>query len=99
MSDIELVVKLPQDWEEHIGGMLDSEMAEYLYNTIRNNSTPLPKGHGKIVDIGKVIDSKCNECGHIRGVTCTIPCYEVRRMLSDAPIIVEADTMESEEAI
>ena len=59
------------------------------------NGTLLPEGHGKIVDIDKLIDSKCNECGHLRGVSCTIPCYEVRRML-DAPTIIEADK-ESEE--
>lgn len=57
--------------------------------------TPLPKGHGKIVDIDKLIDDKCNECGHLKGVSCTIPCYAVRRMLS-APTIVEADEVESE---
>lgn len=53
--------------------------------------TPLPKGCGRIVDIDKLIESKCNECGHIRGVSCTVPCYEVRRMLS-APTIIEVDT-------
>lgn len=57
--------------------------------------TSFQKGHGKIVDINKLIDSKCNECGNIRGVNCTIPCYEVRRML-DVPTIIEADTESGE---
>ena len=90
---MKLVIDIPEHFYEN---NIKKDLPIYL--TEDNIVAILPKGHGKIVDIGKVIDSKCNECGHIRGVTCTIPCYEVRRMLSDAPTIVEADTAESEEA-
>ena len=102
MADIELVVKL--DEAEYINiknainslienGVERASMSEVCLAIL--DSTPLPKGHGKIVDIDKLIDSKCNECGHIRGVSCDIPCYAVRRML-DADTIIEADK-ESEE--
>ena len=63
--------------------------AEIVVNAFYSG-TPLPKGHGRIADIDKLIDEKCNECGHIRGVSCTIPCYEVRR-ISSIPTIIEAD--------
>lgn len=97
MADIELVIKIDEDIAH---GIIDGENDEPR-NIVRGfqatiadaikNGTPLPKGHGKIVDIDKLINSKCNECGHIRGVSCTIPCYAVRRMLA-APPIIEADT-------
>ena len=64
---------------------IDHAIHEAIYNGII-----LPKGHGRIADIDKLIDEKCNECGHIRGVSCTIPCYEVRR-ISSIPTIIEAD--------
>ena len=67
----------------------DYKRGTVLASAIRND-IPLPKEHGKIVDIDKLIDSKCNECRHIRGVSCTIPCYAVRRMLN-ADTIIEAD--------
>lgn len=91
MADIELVIKISEEtyeyWKNH--------SYEYVLAEAIKNGTPLPKGHGKIVDIDKLINSKCNECGHIRGVSCTIPCYVVRRML-DATTIIEADKAEIE---
>ena len=44
-------IDIPENWEEHIGAMSDSEIAEYLYNIVRNTSTPLEMP----------IDFKCNE--------------------------------------
>ena len=86
MSDIELVIKISEE---------EYKRCTVMASAIRNG-IPLPKGHGKIVDIDKLIDSKCNECGHIRGVSCDIPCYAVRRML-DADPVIEADKGESED--
>ena len=93
MADIELVIKIPEEEYEEIINSEDCGL--HVLTRAIAKGTPLPKGHGKIVDINKLIDSKCNECGHIRGVSCTIPCREVRRMLG-APTIIEADKAESE---
>ena len=92
MDSIELVIKIPEEmykWVNDVNKCFDDYGTSDFIDLVKNG-IPLSKGHGKIVDIDKLIDSKCNECGHIRGVSCTIPCYEVRRLL-DAPTIVEAD--------
>lgn len=64
---------------------------DFLPYKLLANGIPLPKGHGRIVDIDKLIHYKCNECGN--DINCSLPCYAVRRML-DAPIIIEADRSE-----
>jgi len=90
-EEIELVIKIRKDLVENADYIrkFDEHHLDEIGEALKN-AAQLPKGHGKIVDIDKLIDSKCNECGHIRGVSCTIPCYAVRRML-DAQTIVEAD--------
>lgn len=88
MADIELVIKIPEETYKNVNERFIVDFAT-IGKAIRNG-TPLPKGHGRIVDIDKLINSKCNDCGHIKGVTCTVPCYEVRRM-SSASTIIEAD--------
>ena len=60
--------------------------------------TPLPKGHGRLIDadetISKICGSSCGchleECGHDE------PCFSVTRIKS-APTIIEADKAESED--
>ena len=36
MQKKEIVIKLPKTWETQIKSMADSEIANYLYNVIRN---------------------------------------------------------------
>ena len=79
-----------QPYDKHLDKRFDFQ----IRNSVRKG-TPLPKKKKKIVDIDKLIDGRCNECGHIRGVSCTIPCYVVLRML-DAPTLIEADKTERE---
>lgn len=97
---MQIVIDMPKDvYEEimaHNRELRESGKSSYYLEGLIQKGTPLPEGHGKIVDIDKLIDSKCNECGHLRGVSCTIPCYEVRRML-DAQTLIGAD-IESEES-
>ena len=56
MANIELVIKIPEKFYKHIKN--DNEYyledGEELY-TIVNNGTPLPKGHGRIMDVDKII--------------------------------------------
>jgi len=51
MADIELVIKIPEEDYEY----LKSHNKDGSYNAILNG-TPLPKGHGDIVDIETLID-------------------------------------------
>lgn len=82
---MQIVIELSEeDFEKNKNARCD-------YHTLRmaiKNGIPLPKGHGRIVDIDKLIHYKCRECGN--DINCSLPCYVVRRML-DAPIIIEAD--------
>lgn len=50
MADIELVIKIPEemyDWFDH--GFIDEKDAENLWQIVKSG-TPLPKGHGKLID-------------------------------------------------
>ena len=59
--------------------------------------TPLPKGHGRLIDADKTISKICgNSCGcHIEECGRDKPCYSVTRIIG-AQTIIEAYT-ESED--
>ena len=50
MADIELVIKIPQDAYELMRKRNDLTVAERVIA----NGKPLPKGHGKLVDVNSV---------------------------------------------
>jgi len=60
--------------------------------------TPLPKGHGRLIDADKTISKICgNSCGcHLEECGYDEPCFSVRRIES-APTIIEADKESEEE--
>jgi hypothetical protein len=66
--------------------------------TAIKNGTPLPKGHGRLIDADKTILKICgSSCGcHLEECGRDEPCFSVARIAS-APTIIEADTAESEE--
>ena len=70
----EIVIKISDDWEEKIKQLSDSEIASYLYCVLRNG-IPLPKGHGRLIDVTKVYTSS----------------FKVHEVLAKAPAIIEAD--------
>ncbi len=58
MADVELVIKVPEELYEAYKGrppMLGDAGMDMLAQSIANG-TPLPKGHGDIVDIEHLID-------------------------------------------
>ena len=88
---MQIVIDMPDSTtKEMLENYESGSLFDEVLRSALKRAVMLPKEHGRIVDIDKLIDSKCNECGHIRGVSCVIPCYTVRRML-DADIIIEAD--------
>lgn len=52
MTNIELVIKIPKEtyeyWKEH--------KYEYVFAEAIANGVPLPKGHGRIADVDKMLD-------------------------------------------
>ena len=61
------------------------------------NGTPLPKGHGRLIDADKTISKICgSSCGcHLEECGHDEPCFSVTRIES-APTIIEADKERSE---
>ena len=59
MADIELVVKIPEEiYESRYGEECDEKDCLIIdaFTYAIANGTPLPKGHGRIVDIDKVLE-------------------------------------------
>lgn len=75
---------------------IPDEMQKKVDKAIQSG-TPLPKGHGRLIDADKTITKICgNSCGcHLEECGHDNPCFSVTRIKS-APTIIEADT-ESEE--
>ena len=56
MSNVELVIKLPEEVKNRLCfGVTYPKDIQVICEAL-NNSTPLPKGHGDIVDIETLID-------------------------------------------
>lgn len=98
MADIELVIKIPEVDYKHFKELYESLPKDTIFvDTVAyyiGNGTPLPKGHGELVDIRPLMrglyEEKC--VGELTYTTS-----EVYRMLDDeTTTIIEADT-ESEE--
>lgn len=94
MSDIELVIKLPECIIERANCNLP------MYPTIVDiitkaiaNGTPVPKGHGKIVDISKIDDDRMDSDNPVINLTICGECIEAVSLeyLNDLPPIIEAD--------
>lgn len=86
MSDVEIVIKIPDDLLDRINkadSIPDIEGIDIVssINCIRNGK-PLPKGHGKIVDANRVLENGDN--------------WEVETALRQTETIIEADEVESE---
>ena len=88
MADVELVIKLDEEYVKQIdrlrlsGGIEDRSLQINVINAIKNG-TPLHKGHGRIIDESKI--TKCEQVGLI------IKDDNITRCLkTDAPTIIES---------
>ena len=89
MADIELVVKIPEEmWERIKDGYVPLGISKYL-----QNGTPLPKGHGDLIDVDNIqyiqLEDSLTVLTHTKG-------DEVDWYI-EAPTIIEADKAESED--
>ena len=55
MADIELVIKIPQETYAHLlnGGNIGASLM--IENALKEG-TPLPKGHGRLIDVNELLD-------------------------------------------
>jgi hypothetical protein len=68
---------------------------DVIVNAIKNG-TPLPKGHGKIIDYGYVVDA-IDDWVNAEEYRYTNATDYLRKRVANTPTIIEADKMERED--
>ena len=96
MADIELVIKIPEDIIEGAKSSPNYYPTYHFEKIWRAiiNGTPLPKGHGELIDRDKIEYLKAihdAKYGHISWIDA------IEKIKHSAPTIIEADKKESEE--
>lgn len=97
MTDIELVIKIPEEVYEHIlkTKSIPDMLGIDIVNTINavKIGTPLPKGHGDLIDRNALE----YEIASIEGYSeLDYECVE-KEDIEQAPVIIEADEAETDE--
>ena len=90
MADIELVIKIPEEVYK-ASQILDVKYEDVIQIPLEviANSTPLPKGHGRILDEKDILDTENNDGGWYDLID--MPDY-----IAGIKAIIEADKEESE---
>lgn len=80
---MELVIKIPDKYKELLDhGKADGSIRKSILNTVANG-TPLPKGHGRLIDADAFIENEeC--CGYIEDM-------DIDTFNLVTPTIIEAD--------
>lgn len=99
MSDIELVVKIPDVIYEGVkmDRVLDTSIV-FVLDAIKNG-TPLPKGHGRLGDLDEIkkeMQNYYDDCAKT-SVYTRLGFETAIAVVEDAPTIIAADKAESEE--
>lgn len=81
MSDIELVIKIPEESYEQIIEAGDMDYLEVI--TAIENGIQLPKGHGKLKDVSELIPDSDYDDGECLAVSVS--------QIKSAQTIIEAD--------
>ena len=76
---MKIVIDIPNEKYKRLPYIDQFSLREYI-----ENGTPLPKGHGRIIDENKI--TKCEQVGLIIKNENIIRC-----LVTDAPTIIEAD--------
>lgn len=96
MAELELVIKIPEEIYKHILSMQfyipglrsDKSLLEKILKAIRTG-TPLPKGHGRLIDADELYDGFIDGT---EGYDCqTWNRIEIGDIIEDVPTIIEAD--------
>ena len=102
MADIELVIKIS---DENYKWVCDHVNMGYDLFKMIANGTPLPEGHGRLIDADELIrqynldeatkygNKNAKQQAHSYS---TMMLYEIADMIDDAPTIIEADKGDKE---
>ena len=88
MADIELVIKIPK--EEYDLIVNDEACGLNILTRAIANGTPLPKGHGRLIDYGYVVDA-IDDWVNAGEYNYTNATDYLRNRIRIAPTIIEAD--------
>lgn len=77
---MKMVIDISENWETQIMNMSDSEVIDFLYAIICSG-TPLPKGHGRLLDVDVVKEG----IGDLDGFSM------LERCIDEMPTVIEAD--------
>ena len=86
---IELVIKIPEGLKKDFELEQWTALSCMIMKNALMNSTPLPKGHGRLGDLSKVYD-KLNEV-QIERTEEYKGLGEAKQIICDTPTIIEAD--------
>lgn len=91
MSDIELVIKIPNNYD--LSKIKNGSIASKIILDAVKNGTPLPKGHGDLIDRNEIEYMKAIHdlvWGKITSSECAT------KIIHSAPTIIEADKEKEE---
>lgn len=93
---MQIVIDIPEEVYKSIQdndycGISNADM----YNAVKNG-TPLPKGHGKIIDYGYVVDA-IDDWVNAEEYRYTNATDYLRKRVANTPTIIEADKAERSE--
>lgn len=86
MADIELVIKIPEEYYSCIKNISDHHCTADML--IIKNGTPLTKGHGRLVDADSMKTMKNIQSANFNAVEL------IRLWIDNQPTIIEADKEE-----
>lgn len=88
MAEIELVIKIPEDIYQYV--MNTGTYGHYRFNSAKaiRNGTPLPKGHGRLID-ADALKMGTRVCGD-RYLSKT-SLFVANKVIEQADTIIEAD--------
>ena len=92
MADVELVIKIPEEmykWVNDVNKFFDDYGTSDFIDLVKSG-TPLPKGHGKIIDV--------KEADLVNRFYAYETFEDAYNLVDSLPSIIDADKAESEEA-
>ena len=96
---MQIVIDIPKGRYEDILSGKEFTIYQCDIREVLKNGTPLPEGHGRIVDIGKIDDDKIESDNPVISLTINGEYIEAVSLdyLYDLPVIIEADNEDKQE--
>lgn len=96
---MQIVIDIPKGRYEDILSGKEFTIYQCDIREVLKSGTPLPEGHGRIVDIGKIDDDRIESDNPVISLTINGEYIEAVSLdyLYDLPVIIEADNEDKQE--